>query len=137
MWLKRIENLKRLTGRIEFGCKFDKNGRCNGKKTIYNLEKQCCCADCAVKMGYLQIIHEKDALYYAKKFNKKTGFWRKGKGCIIDRHMRSNTCIAFVCDVGPNNLKDELNSLKGTIRDYENHILRKVRDIKKGTKNGN
>jgi hypothetical protein len=134
MWMRRVENLKRLTGRIDFGCKFDKNGKCNAKNTSYKNERMCCCTDCAFKIGYLNLIYEKDVYYYTKKYNKKTGFWRKGKGCILDRHMRSNTCVTYVCGVGPNGLQDELKSLENAIRDYQNDVRKKVYEIRKERK---
>jgi hypothetical protein len=128
MWMKRIENLKKLTERIDFGCRFDKNGKCNAKGTNYKHEKQCCCVDCDLRVGYLDVIHEIDVSYYAERYNKKTGFWRKGKGCILDRHKRSKTCITYVCGINKE-LKNELRSMEGCIRDYE-HLIRKGIAIK-------
>jgi hypothetical protein len=46
---------------------------------------------------------DKDLAYYARHFSIKTGFWRKGKGCILSRKMRSVTCLTHHCNDEPKN----------------------------------
>ena len=95
-----IKQIKNETANIDFGCTFDNNGYCNTTRTFWTekMDQKCCCKLCAEYIGYLKFINsEKDLKYYAKLFNNKTGFWRKDKGCILDRSMRSSTCVTYTC----------------------------------------
>ncbi len=83
-----------LTERIDFGCDF-KNGRC--KKHRRDKEPMCCCQYCAVEGGYLHKVSAAGAKVVQKLWDKKTGLWRKGKGCILPRRYRSITCLLHSC----------------------------------------
>ena len=96
---RQIKQLKDKTSELDFGCKFNSKGECNtsvpGWKTG---KKKCCCRICADNIGYLSFIPSDYYLkYYAERFDEQDGFWREGKGCILDRNMRSNTCVLYTC----------------------------------------
>ena len=102
-----IKELKDKTKDIKFNCTFDIDGICqeNRWKRYYSAEQKkhspidmCCCHLCYRFIGYLNpIFNEKDLRYYAKHFNQLNGYWRKDKGCILDRNMRSVTCLFYSC----------------------------------------
>ena len=95
-----IKQIKNETANIDFGCKFNSKGLCNTAGTFWNrnLDQKCCCRCCAGRIGYLQFINSnKDLKYYARRFSYKTGFWREGKCCILNRNMRSTTCVTYTC----------------------------------------
>ena len=91
---KGYEELKRIRGeseKIDYGCQ-----KCfDPKRAQYN-EKRCC-SGCAINFGYLRVIRIEDWQYYRSKFNKLNGFWRKDKGCILPRNMRSHICLSHTC----------------------------------------
>jgi hypothetical protein len=89
--------LKKLSASLDFGCRFDKNGKCNSNPEWVDNHPACCCRDCFRSAGYLDTVLEEDIVKYSRKFSIKTGFWRKGKGCILPRKMRSAVCVAFSC----------------------------------------
>jgi len=111
-----IKQVKNETSNIDFGCKFDSKGYCNSEVTFYGnkMDQMCCCKNCSITIGYLDVINSNEDLkYYAKLFNDKTGFWRKGKGCILDRSMRSITCIVYTCK---DMLKPKMNKIGNKIK---------------------
>lgn len=87
--------LKRMSKYLPFPCKFDENGYCQSSQIDNSM---CCCKDCANTMGYLSFVPEQDLWTYAKLYNDKTGYWRKGKGCSLPRELRSKTCLTYYCD---------------------------------------
>lgn len=119
---EKIEHLKSLTRHIDYGCKF-KNGKCQGEWE----SPSCCCEDCKRNIGFLKMIREDDIDYYTERFDEKTGFWRQGKGCILDRNKRSVTCISYTCYAIRSNksnrlLNDELYALRNAIETHEKKI---------------
>ena len=111
----RIKELKNKTKDINYGCDFDENDICNKYKKwglMFNkIHPKCCCSLCSVNIGYLDDIqNDKDLRYYAKLFHPINGFWRKDKGCILDRSMRSRTCLFHFC--ANSNMSKELNKLR-------------------------
>lgn len=109
--------LRELTERIDFGCNFGliKTHLCHKYEKPNNPKDKamCCCINCADSFGYLKIIPINQLKYYVRNFNEKTGFWREGKGCILPRNRRSNTCVTFACyelfDRNSKNYKERLN----------------------------
>jgi hypothetical protein len=111
--------LAKLTESLDFGCKFDKFGRCRNYKTAKTDEPvMCCCNNCFNSLGYLHTLptggwsaDSEDRLrplkVYARHFSEKTvktnnftrkvGFWRPGKGCVLPRIYRSPTCLTYTC----------------------------------------
>jgi hypothetical protein len=105
--------LKQLTASINFGCKFGDDGKCHGGKLSWiGDHPACCCKECLENAGYHDIMLEKDIPFYAKKFLPKVGFWRKNKGCILPRKMRSCVCVSYSCKSinGIYTLKDIMNT---------------------------
>ena len=81
---------------LTFACDFDKKGKCAGGRQ----SEMCCCQSCGGTIGYLGSYwpnSTKTLAKYARRFDKITGFWRKGKGCILPRELRSLTCSWHVC----------------------------------------
>ncbi|NIU84559.1 MAG: hypothetical protein GWN31_12000 [Candidatus Thorarchaeota archaeon] len=74
------------------------------KHDIYKFKKDkhnymCCCGGCAGSVGHADTF-PKDVRYLeemASYFNTETGYWRKGKGCILPRKYRSRTCLSYHC----------------------------------------
>lgn len=74
------------------------------KRDIYKFKKDkhnymCCCGGCAGSVGHADTF-PKDTRYLeemASYFNAETGYWRKGKGCILPRKYRSVTCLLYNC----------------------------------------
>lgn len=128
--IKLLKALKRVSGYIPFPCEFDKDGQCNGKGV--SKDHMCCCGGCKDSVGYLNIVPESDIPFYAKWYTGKTGFWRKGKGCILPREYRSSTCLTFYCDDyhregnetgNPTSLGEELIAYKKSIDDAANNFF--------------
>lgn len=90
---KEIRAYRRISGHFPFPCKFKKNGKCNGLSD----SMMCCCNACYSSHGYFDFVFEQDLWYYAQRFNRATGFWRKDKGCILGREYRSETCLSYYC----------------------------------------
>ena len=99
---KTYMRLAALTSYIKFECGFDNDGFCKNKQQggDYPKRNMCCCSGCHFDIGFIyqlpadfQVIEE-----YAKSFNNKTGFWRKGVGCTLPRSHRSPTCLTHNCD---------------------------------------
>lgn len=99
-----IREARKLAGEIDFDkiCQFDKNGFCsrenNGRRGD-SRTAMCCCESCRRTVGYLnQIPKDVDTIkMYARNFNDRTGFWRKGKGCVLPREYRSRICVKYIC----------------------------------------
>ena len=89
-----VAALNDLTAEIDYGCSF-KAGKCI--KMRLNGTKECCCAYCAARLGYLSNISRGHLQEYATLFNKTTGYWRKTSGCALPRPLRADTCLIHVC----------------------------------------
>jgi hypothetical protein len=111
--------LAKLTESLDFGCGFDKFGRCrNYKDASPDKPVMCCCNGCFNSLGYLKTLptggwsrNSDDRLANLKLFarhfsekaitldgyTRKIGFWRPGKGCILPRIHRSPTCLTYTC----------------------------------------
>jgi hypothetical protein len=94
-----FRELKEFTQYVNFNCQIKETGICR-KMTTSSL---CCCNECLSKVGYFRQMIDKNLTYYARHFSIKTGFWRKGKGCILSRKMRSVTCLTHHCNYEPKN----------------------------------
>lgn len=96
---KQYAMLAERTADIDFGCDFGPHG-CAAHH--YDSPKEavkgkCCCTGCAGALGYLKVISRSDLKDIASMYDKRDGFWRKGKGCILPRQMRSPICLTFAC----------------------------------------
>ena len=89
--------LKEFFKYIDFGCKI--NSKTGGCKDTPD-RRSCCCSDCLYSVGYFKTMLERDIGRYSKIFSTKTGFLRKGKGCILPHMMRSTTCLTHHCHQG-------------------------------------
>lgn len=139
--------LANLTKKINFDCDF-KNGKCKKYRNYNNKKIMCCCSGCVWNFGYLKTRFirgedeikniEKEMLYYATKFSRVNGFWRRNKGCILPREKRSPTCLTHNCGVKYNShirllfstLSDARhgkfpNSIKAIISILKDHFLNK------------
>jgi hypothetical protein len=91
---KDYQKVARETSKIDYNCQF-KEGHC--KRILNTVEDMNCCVGCASHKGYLVGIPPNSIPSYVRMWNGKTGFWRKGKGCILPRSKRSLTCLEFHC----------------------------------------
>lgn len=95
-----LQRLKGIFYHIDFGCKIGKDGS-DCKYFQGRLSKDeppmCCCDQCFDRVGYLDVLTNQPT-YFARLFNRKTGFWRKDKGCILPREHRSITCLTHHCN---------------------------------------
>jgi hypothetical protein len=115
-----------VSDNIDFKCDF-KDGVCKTRSgahtnnfTVYSMEvTMCCCGDCRIRFGYLDLILKEDVAMYARHFNEKTGFWRKGKGCILKPSMRSRTCIFYSCLKDNDTTAVVLNVLRNNFNNKE------------------
>ena len=117
-----FRELKHFIKYIDFGCKIKDTGGCR----VTPSSLKCCCHDCTWSVGYFQLMLEKDLTYYARHFTDKTGFWRKGKGCVLPHNMRSTMCLTHHCNYqrkgyegfgrGMSMIKNELRRLRGDIK---------------------
>jgi hypothetical protein len=93
--INQFVSIKGLIKYIDFQCRINpEDGGC--KETPSS--KKCCCHDCLMNVGYFRIMFEHDVAYYSRRFSVKTGFWRKGKGCILPHHKRSIICLTHNCN---------------------------------------
>ncbi len=93
------QELAELTANVDFGCDF-KEGKCrnNGQGYLHR-DGGGCCGGCASTIGYLDDIPccWQTLIKMARLYNKRQGFWRKGKGCVLPHRVRSSTCLGYVC----------------------------------------
>jgi len=89
----QLERVKGFFEYINFDCQIKKDGTCKEYKT-----KGCCCTDCLDRCGYFLMMLNEETGYYARHFSVKTGFWRKGKGCILPHKKRSIVCLTHHCN---------------------------------------
>jgi hypothetical protein len=120
--IKAIKNIFRY---IDFECKFNGIGCKENPNSI-----KCCCWDCLSSIGYLEFISSHDIPYYSRKFSKKTGFWRKDKGCILPHSLRSITCLKHHCnhDIKHQQFRYGIKEITNLIEDKQKE-LKKLEDI--------
>lgn len=129
------QQLAKLTAKIDFKCRFEK-GKCREHRTV-----RCCCSNCAFYFGYLGTMFmnyysdiediEEQILYYVKKYTLRNGFWRRNKGCILPREMRSATCLTYNCChhlTNEEKLLLDLISWKGYRLAYISRIIKMLTD---------
>jgi len=118
--LSEFRSIKGFIQFIDFDCQINPStGGC--KETPHSVK--CCCHDCYSRAGYLRRINDTDLTKYARHFSVRTGYWRKGKGCILAHRMRSTTCLTHHCNndgdysfsVGIGTLKNRLRELRDKI----------------------
>ena len=96
--------LAELTSYLIFNCDFDEKGLCKARRPHMiaddDVAQMCCCSGCKACMGFHYILPADYGIIetYASHFDKETGFWRKGHGCILPRKYRSSTCLTYNCD---------------------------------------
>ena len=97
MWFMELAS---LTEHIDFNCGFNERGICKKFRDYGGKQDaMCCCHSCATQNGYLYILPANCSIQnrYVEMYDDKTGYWRKGKGCILPRRMRSQTCLTYSC----------------------------------------
>ena len=92
--LQEFRMIKGFFKHIDFDCQINSTGGC--KETPDALS--CCCDDCYRCSGHFRRLVDIDITMYARRFSIKTGFWRKGKGCVLPHEMRSVTCVTHHCN---------------------------------------
>ena len=114
--------LAELTSYLMFDCDFNKKGLCKIRRkytsALDDRAQMCCCSGCRPCLGFHYELSADYSIieFYAKHFNEETGFWRKGKGCVLPRKYRSSTCLTYNCDHNacrPDSHKALLKCLKG------------------------
>jgi hypothetical protein len=93
-WEDRENTAKRF-GEIDFGCRFDGSG-CQMTRAG-SRGKMACCYNCAYTGGFFETINPSDIPLLESSFDKETGFWREGAGCILPREKRSEVCLTYRC----------------------------------------
>lgn len=92
--LNDFRALKNFIKYIDFDCQFNSKGGC--KETPTSL--RCCCYSCYENAGFFRVMIDTDITKYSRHFSVKTGFWRKGRGCVLLHKMRSTTCLTHHCN---------------------------------------
>lgn len=90
-WAKAAD----LADEVDFGCRFDENGKCQGSDR-WDSAAACCCKDCAGNHGYLGALPVVALETVKRDYDGKTGFWRPG-GCILPRKWRGYICQRYRC----------------------------------------
>ena len=95
-----IKEVKNLTELIDFGCDcFERQVSIYKGDTAYSgsSEREMvvgigCCISCRQTLGYAALNDSTIG-----RFDDRFGFWREGKGCILERWERSNICLLYSC----------------------------------------
>jgi hypothetical protein len=101
--LSHYRNLLAATELIDFECGFDESGMCKDRQCIVDDRPNapmCCCSGCAYTNGYHRdkvMCKPSELRYLRNRFDPYLGFWRPGKGCILERSRRSITCVFYNC----------------------------------------
>ena len=116
-----ILRIKGIFKYIDFDCQINntprtKSGRC--KRAL------CCCSNCSSSNGYLRIIPKELLKKYARHFSVETGYWRKGKGCILNHTMRSTTCLCYNCNQDDKQFSSSISQLKSILNNMELEIIK-------------
>lgn len=110
MFIQQYLDIKKKSEEVDYGCDF-KNGMCITQRDLPQIvtSEKCCCDSCAFTEGYLDrgqnVLLTSHFSTYEELFDKQNGFWRKGKGCILPRTLRSHICIEHTCDIDEENKK--------------------------------
>lgn len=120
---EELESLKILTELIDCGCSFDVEGCRKGAG------EKCCCSSCKSAFGHFHIIRQSNVAKLAWHFNEKTGFWRKGRGCILPRKLRSITCVTYHCSQDEK-IDKTLHALSRAMRLVTARIKEHVKELK-------
>jgi len=110
---------------IDFDCQINPAGGCKETPSAV----KCCCYDCYGSSGYFRRMVDTDLTKYARHFSVKTGFWRKGKGCILHHTMRSTVCLTHHCNHDniysnkKDNFHDGIMTLKHRLHDLRSRML--------------
>ena len=117
--VKDFHSLKSLFEYVDFDCQHNEDGGCKELSE----SRMCCCHDCFDRGGFFRVLIGDDITYYSRKFNvrEKTGFWRKGKGCILPHKMRSVICLTHFC-------RDNIHSKKDKRPDF-GHGIRILKEL--------
>ena len=107
-WFMEIKALKSLTDLVDFGCGFNGKDQCRLYHGSEN-SNRCCCNNCHGANGHLSNVQLTDIPKIARRFKKDVGFWRQGKGCILPRELRSDTCVTYLCRVYDGREADQSN----------------------------
>jgi len=92
---QHYQEIAELTEYIDYGCKIVPGvDRCSHNEMI---SEGCCCRGCQNVIGYRITMSQNEIPILAKYFNKDTGYWREGIGCILPRKHRSITCLSHKC----------------------------------------
>ncbi len=88
-----IKEVKNLTSFVNFKCDcFDRPSTLFVDDRPIEIKGGGCCTDCYRTLGYGALRE-----HNMHKFRKRIGFWRKNKGCVLDRSERSIICINYSC----------------------------------------
>jgi len=103
----RIAN---ITEYIDFGCRFVKSGKCKnirnkGGHRRASTATGCCRSFCTYNNGYLRKIPKSAEKEILSLWSTDSGFFRKGKGCVLPRKWRDEICLLYECS--------------GKLREYE------------------
>ncbi len=120
--LDNFRKIKEFFNYINFDCHIKKDGT-GCKRYEKMVPTMCCCGCCHSSIGHFRIMIDENLKYYARLYNRETGFWREKKGCILLRRMRSTTCLTYHCNHhqkpnfshGLHILKDKLHDLRKRI----------------------
>jgi hypothetical protein len=103
------------TSTVDYGCQF-KNGLCkrmsNAKSPTATMY---CCSDCGYTVGFLTRIPRAALREIVGLFSPKLGFWRSGVGCVLPRKWRSTTCLAYACNIQPEEQEKLYQILNGKV----------------------
>ena len=119
--LNDFRNLKGFIQYLDFDCQINPKGGC--KETPESL--RCCCNNCYHDAAFFHIMMDTDINKYSKQFSIRTGFWRKGKGCVLPHRMRSITCLTHHCNYRDNNKNFSygIRTIKQKLHDLRRKIL--------------
>lgn len=128
-----VKDLKTATQYLPFGCQFKSDGTCKtARKHVHKgwnewrKNEMCCCKHCYKNSGYLDLIHENDISTYNKSFINGVGFWRKNKGCLLPRELRSSTCLLYNCRPNDSTLYRSCEGIRHAIQLYERNIKKQI-----------
>ena len=120
------QKFAKLTTFIDYGCNF-KRGKCrnNGNGGIWS-NGMGCCSSCERYFGYLRSIPVdwECIVKIARLFNRKTGFWRKGKGCALPIELRSDICLGYICSTTHHYSHDPSNCQKPKLSQPAKRLLK-------------
>ncbi len=115
-----LSNLHNISGDYS-PCQFE-NGKCIYTKNF----KSSCCFSCGRSLGFYDansyFLDDPKKIFSSYGFNYKYGFFKPMEGCKIPRHLRSRTCLTYIC----NNVKKEISPSKKSILLAYNLLLVKV-----------